>query len=335
MRLLFLNGSDVARLLPMGACIEAMAQALAALAQGEALVPLRQVLRLPDGQSAFAAMPASLGRHAAFGLKAISVFPGNHARGLDSHHGAVLLFEPEQGRLLAVLDAAALTAIRTAAVSALATRLLARPAATELALIGTGVQARTHLQALLLVRGIERVRVYSRDPAHVSAFVEQAARRHGVRVEAARSARQAVDGADIVCTLTSSGAPVVEGDWLAAGAHVNAVGASLPDRRELDSAAVRDARLFVDRRESALHEAGDVLIPIAEGAFGPEHIQGELGELLLGRAIGRSDPRERTVFKSLGLAVEDLAAAQLAHANAGAAGLGTWLDLAGSSDAGV
>ena len=335
MQVLIVNQSEVGRLLPMDACMDAMADALTAVARGEALLPLRQVLMLPDKGGAFAVMPAYLGAQAALGLKSITVFPGNHGTELDSHQGAVLLFEAERGRLLAVMDASSITAIRTAAVSGVATRALAREEAGDLALLGTGVQARTHLEAMSRARRLRRVRAWSRDPEHVRAFAARAARELGIRVEPAASAREAVEGADLVCTVTSSREPVLRGEWLSAGAHVNAVGASLSSARELDSAAVARARLFVDRRESALNEAGDFLIPRREGAIDDGHIRGELGDLLLGRCPGRQSEGDLTLFKSLGLAVEDVAAARLIYDNAVKAGAGSWVELGGARDAGA
>ena len=332
MKVLIVSQPEVALLLPMQECMSAMAEALETLARGEAILPLRQVLLLPGGIGAFAVMPAYLGSPRAIGVKAITVFPGNHGTEYDSHQGAVLLFESERGRLLAIMDASSITAIRTAAVSGVATRLLAREDAGDLAILGTGVQARTHLEAMLLARRIRRVRVFSRDPDQVRVFAERAAKRHGIAVEAAPRARDAVAGADIICTTTSSGEPVLLGEWIAPGAHVNAVGASLPTARELDTAAVVRSRLFVDRRESALNEAGDFLVPRREGAIGDDHIRAEIGEVLLGSRPGRQSPDEITLFKSLGLAIEDVASAHLIHANALKVGVGTWVELGGARD---
>ena len=333
MPILIVNQDEVRRLLPMAECLEVMEETLAALARGEALLPLRQVLMLPGGQGAFAAMPAHLSSPAAIGIKVITVFPGNHGTEFDSHQGAVLLFETEHGQLLAVMDATSITAIRTAAVSGVATRALARPEAATLALLGTGVQAATHLEAVALVRPLQRVRVWSRDPAHVARFVEAARARHPFAIEAASTAREAVSDADVVCTVTSSREPVLQGAWLRPGTHVNAVGASLRTARELDAAAVAAARVFVDRRESAANEAGDLLMARAEGAIGDDHVQAELGEVLVGRADGRRSPAEITVFKSLGLAVEDVASAHHIHARAAERGMGTWVELGGGRDA--
>ncbi|MBV8200211.1 MAG: ornithine cyclodeaminase family protein [Acidobacteria bacterium] len=262
------------------------------------------------------------------GVKVVSIFPGNRERGDESHFGAVLLFETATGRPIAYLDAAAITAIRTAAVSAVATRLLARAEAGDLALLGAGVQAHTHLAALSLVRELRRVRVWSRRPESARGFAAAASARHGMAVEASPSAAAAVAGADLVCTVTAAREPVLAGEWLAPGTHVNAVGASAAASRELDSAAVARARLFVDRRESTINESGDFLFPLREGAIAEDHIQGEIGELLLGRLAGRRAASEITLFKSLGLAVEDLAAAHHVYRQALARGRGLRLDAA-------
>jgi len=331
MPLLFLNRTEVEALLPYGECIEVMAEVLAALARGEAVQPLRSVCWLPDRRGGLGVMPGALlaggGDGEVFGLKVITVFPGNHARGEESHLGVVLLFEADLGRPVAMLEASSVTAIRTAAVSALATRLLAREDAGDLALLGSGVEARTHLAAMREVRPLRRVRVWSRDAGHARHFAEDAAARYALPVEPVLSAEEAVSGADLICTVTSAREPILAGDWLAPGAHVNAVGACTPVTRELDTAAVVRASLFVDRRESALNEAGDLLFPLREGAVGEDHIQGELGDLLLGRLPGRRTPEEITLFKSLGIAVEDLAVARYVLGKARAEGRGVELDL--------
>jgi ornithine cyclodeaminase/alanine dehydrogenase-like protein (mu-crystallin family) len=324
-----LTGHDVARLLPMASCVEAMAGALASLARGEARLPLRTIIRLPGGRGAFGAMPAQLDQPDTFGVKVISVYPGNEGTRFDSHQGAVLLYEPVHGTLAAILDAAALTAIRTAAVSAVATRALAPEEPADLAILGTGVQARTHLEAMRTVRPLARVRAWSRHEANRVAFAQWAGSALGVMVEPCDSASGAVRGAGIICTVTSSRQPVLESTWVRDGAHINAVGASQADARELDSALVARARVFVDRRESAEHEAGDLLIPRAEGAIGPDHVVGELGDLVLGRIGGRGSTGEVTLFKSLGLAVEDLAAAHLVLTEAERAEVGLVVELGG------
>jgi ornithine cyclodeaminase/alanine dehydrogenase-like protein (mu-crystallin family) len=318
----------------MSECIDAMTDALRTLAQGGAILPLRQVVRMPDGRKAFGLMPAALTNPQALGAKVITVFPDNDATPYDSHQGTVLLFELDYGRLIAILDASTITALRTAAVTAVATRLLSRPESRTLALIGAGVQAETHLEAISLVRPIDAVRVWSRSGTRAHGFAAKLGAA-GARITVCETAREAVTGADIVCTVTSSREPVVCGEWLAPGTHVNAVGASLPTARELDSEAVRRARFFVDRRESTMNEAGDFLIPKSEGVIGDDHIVGEIGELLLERPTiaGRRSASEITVFKSLGLAIEDVAAARSIYDRAVATGAGTWIQLGGLRDA--
>ena len=327
MRVLVASHIDVARWLPMPACIEAMASAFTSLAAGDVVLPLRQVVHLPGTPNALFLMPAADRAIGAIGAKALTVFPGNVAGGIPSHQGVVLLFDATDGRLTAILDAGAITAIRTAAVSGLATRLLANADAGDLAILGAGVQARTHLAAMCAVRPVRRVRVWSHQRARADAFAHEAAASHGMAIEACESARSAVAGADIICTVTAAATPVLAGADIATGAHINAVGASSPTTRELDSAAVAMARLFVDRRESALAESGDVVIARAEGAITDAHIRGELAELVTGAVRGRARHQDVTLFKSLGLAIEDLAAAHLVYERAVASGAGTWIEL--------
>jgi len=327
MKVLVVSGKEVRKWLPVEQCIPVMAGVLKMLAAGDALNPLRQVVWLPDKSGVLAMMPACLAAGEVMGVKAISVFPGNPAAGLDSHQGAVLIFETGQGRPLAIVDAGAVTAVRTAAVSALATRLLARKDAADLAILGSGVQASVHLEGMLKVRNITRVRVWSRNAEHVREFARREAERHGVDILAVSDARQAVEGALIICTTTASTQPVLRGAWLAPGAHINAVGACMPNARELDTDAVVRSRMFVDRRESTLNEAGDFLIPKKEGAVNDDHICGEIGEILIGRVAGRQSDDEITLFESLGIAVEDVAAAHSIYRSMQAAGAGTWVDL--------
>src|SRR5947209_9173645 len=313
MEVLVLNGEEVTRLLPMSECIQVMRDALTALARGEALVPLRMIMRVPGASGFVGLMPGYIapgeGRDGALGLKAVLVFPANAERGIETHQGAVLLFEADTGRLSAMMDGAAITAIRTAAVSGVATDLLARPDSVELAILGAGVQARTHVEAIAAVRPLRRVRIWSRNPERAAALALEQTSRFNFPVEAEAGAEAAVRGADIVATVTASAEPILQRGWLKEGVHINAVGSSIPTSREIDTSTMAAARLFVDRRESALAEAGDLLIPMLEGAVKNDHVQAELGEVLTGKNPGRRSPRELTLFKSLGLAVEDVASA--------------------------
>jgi len=332
MRVLVLSHRDVLAALPAAACAEAMAEVLAAQARGDAYVPLRSVMIPPDAAGFMGLMPGWRGAHdgqaAAFGLKAVCIMPGNPARGLDAHQGIVTLFDGETGQPTAILDASAITERRTAAVTAVATEVLARRDARVLAILGAGTQARAHVEALAPVRAWEHVRVYSPTVAHAQRLVGAADTAGVAGIVVAGSAREAVAGADVVVTATSSREPVLRRDWLAEGAHVNAVGASSPSSRELDTATVAASALFCDSRESLRNEAGEFQLAIAEGLIpGEEHVRAELGEVLAGRAAGRGDDGELTVFRSLGLAVEDLAAAQSAVAAAVEQGLGTEIEL--------
>ena len=294
-----LDHEAVTRLLPMRECIDVMAGALASLARGEVHNPLRFVVRPPDEPSLLGLMPAHrAGSEKLWGLKTVAIFPGNSARGLDSHQGFVALFDGETGEPRTVMNAGAITSIRTAAVSGVATRLLARDDAKVLAILGAGIQGSSHLEAMRAVHDFERVVVWSRTPGRIAGVDEEA------------TAEDAVRDADVIVTATSAAEPIIDRAWLKPGVHINAVGSSIPTTRELDTATMRDAALFVDRRESTVNEAGDFLFPQREGAVGPESIRAEIGELLIGSGEGRRSNDEVTVFKSLGLAVEDLAAAE-------------------------
>ena len=333
MPVLLISQREVNRLLPMRDCIEAMAEAMTLLAQGKVVLPLRQVLPIPGRRAGLATMPAAAGAPMGLGVKVIAVFPNNRGTPYDAHQGAVLLFDPDHGALRAIVDASEITAIRTAAVSGLATRLLAREDAGDLAILGAGVQARTHLDAMLAVRRIRRVRVWSHTQESRDRFAEYEGQRHGIPIESVASVQSTVAGADLICTVTSAREPILRGKWIEPGAHVNAVGACVRTQRELDTRAVQSARLFVDDRHAALQEAGDILIPMAEGVFGDEHIVGEIGAVLTGAVAGRAHGQEITLFKSLGLAVQDLAAASLVYRRAVDRELGTWVDLGGERPA--
>jgi len=329
MEVLIINQEEVRKLLPMSDCIDLMGQALETLGRGQGLNPLRPVLWLPDKRGALGMMPGYLGDIEAMGIKVISVFPGNHGTKYDSHQGAVMLFETEHGQLLALVDASEVTAIRTAATSGLATRLLARPEAKNLAILGSGVQARTHLEAMLAVRPIQQVRVWSRDMGNARDFARAALDHHGVKIEVMSTVETAVAGADIVCTTTAAPDPILMGKQLEPGMHINAVGSSVPFTRELDSAAVARSLLFVDRRESTVNEAGDYLLAFKDGVIAESHILAELGEIILGQHPGRQSSADITIFKSLGLAVEDVASAYAIYQAALAQGMGVSVELGG------
>ena len=322
---LILTERDVRAVLTLPDLIEAMQRTLAAYSAGRAAQPLRTVIEVGTEKSFFGVMPASLPDAPALGTKLVTVYGSNPARGLPSHLATIVLLDPETGGLLAVLDGRYITEARTAAVSAVATRLLARPGPATLGIVGSGVQARSHLEALACVTTLAGVRVWSPSPDRRERFAHQAREDglvpHGT-VAAVDSAEAAVRDADLIVIATSSRTPVVKSEWIADGTHIGAVGACRPDQREMAGALVGRARVFVDSRTGALAEAGDIVLAIAEGAFAADRIAGELGDLAAGRVAGRRDPSEITVFKSLGMAVEDVAAAHLAYERAAERGLG-------------
>ena len=300
-----------------------MAEVLAAHARGQVHQPLRSVMTPEASDGFMGLMPSHRGgERPLFGLKVVCVFPGNPARGLDAHQGTVTLFDGTTGQPTAILDASGITAIRTAAVSALATRLLAAEDASELAILGAGVQAAAHLEAMRAVRDFDRVRIFSPTREHAARLARRA------DAEAVDSPESAVRGAHVVVIATNSREPVLRRDWLAAGAHVNAVGASAPTSRELDTATVAACSLFADSRESVLNEAGEYQLAVREGTIeGPDHVRAELGEVVAGMHPGRTGPEELTLFRSLGLAIEDMAAAERAVENARRQGAGVEVEL--------
>jgi ornithine cyclodeaminase len=316
-----LSEHEVRELLDMESCIESMTEVLASLARGELYNPLRSIARSPGADTLLGLMPAYRGGSSpAYGLKEIVVVPSNPSRGLDTHMGGVLLHDGETGKLLAIMNASPITEIRTAAVSGVATRALARPDAQRVAILGAGAQARGHVHAMRAVLDDPEIRIWAR---RLEAAEELAGE---VGATVAPSVDAALFGAEVVCTTTGSVEPIVEKRWLARGAHVNAVGSCFPTTRELDTETVAHASFFTDRRESCLNEAGDFLIPVSEGAIGPDHIKAELGEVLAGMHPGRAHEDELTVFESLGIAVEDLASAELVVRRAREQGVGVEVD---------
>ncbi len=327
-QLLVLSERAVRDVLSYPQCADAMRDALMARARGEFYQPLRSVFKAPDPGGLIVLMPAyQQNVSAGYGLKAINVVHGNPARGLDSHQGIVLLSDSETGEPVAVLNASAVTEIRTAAVSAVATSLLANADADVLTIIGAGVQARSHLRAIASTRTLAEIRVVARSAEKAQRFAAELAPLAGdARVTGHASAREALAGAGIVVTATNSATPVIDRQWLSPGAHVNAVGACLPHTRELDAATVADAALFGDSRESVLAEAGDFVLAVKDGAIGNDHLKAEIGDVLIGKAAGRTGEREITIFESLGLAAEDLAAAATAYQVAAERGIGSLVD---------
>ena len=319
--MIVLSERDVRELLDMESCIEAMTEVLASLARGELFNPLRSIARPPEADTLLGLMPAyRAGSAPAYALKEIVIVPTNPSRGLDTHMGGVLLHDGTTGELVAIMNASPITEIRTAAVSGVATRALARPDAQRVAILGAGAQARGHVHAMRAVLDDPEIRIWARK---LEAAEELAAE---TGASASPSIDAALFGAEVVCTTTAATEPIVEKRWLTRGAHVNAVGSCFPTTRELDTETVADASFFTDRRESCLNEAGDFILAAAEGAVGPEHIKAELGEVLAGMHPGREHEDELTVFESLGIAAEDLASAELIVRRARERGVGTEVD---------
>ncbi|MFI7385091.1 ornithine cyclodeaminase family protein [Streptomyces sp. NPDC049813] len=327
--MLLIDRATVRELYPVERALPVIAEAMRRYSGGQVDQPLRTILRPEKDTGLLGTMPGFVAGEdlAGYGLKAMVLKPENPARGLDLHIGVVLVYDPGTGAPLAMMDAGAVTAVRTAAASAVATQALARPDAGDLAMLGSGVQARSHLEAMRLVRPVRRVRVWSRTPEHADAYRDWAARELDLEVEPVATPALALAGADLVCTTTASKEPLVDAGDLAPGVHVNAVGASFLDHRELSSRAVAAASFFADSRASALAESGDLRGPLTEGLVGPEHIRAELGEVLLGKEPGRRSDEEITLFKSLGLGVQDIMSGFAVAEEAAARGRGQTFEL--------
>ena len=318
---MLLSEKDVRAVLTMDDLIAAMETALDQFSAGAVRQPLRNIVDAGNG-AFYGVMPAFIARPAALGTKLVSVYHSNAERQLPSHLATIVLQDPETGALRPVMDGRYITEARTAAVSAASTKHLARPDARVLAVLGAGVQARSHLDALTRVRPFDEIRVWGRHTGRVTTLLNDAPAHARARLVAAESAEAAATGADVIVLVTASREPVLKREWVRDGAHICAVGACRPDQREMDTALVRAARVFVDSRTGALAEAGDLVIPIKEGAIDASHIAGELGDVFGGRTAGRQHAEEITIFKSLGMAVEDVAAAHLAFERASERGLG-------------
>ena len=326
MEIRILRGAEVRALLSMAECVDLMHRTMIAVSEGRVVLPLRSVMIMPGDRGMLGNMPGYLAEPECFGVKLVSLIPRNKPPLYSSHLGLVLLFEAEHGQPVALLDAAEITAIRTAAASGLATRLLANPDAGDLALLGAGEQARSHLEAMLAVRTLRRVRVWARDGAKAAEFARIQGAKHGIVIETAPTVRDAVSDADIICTLTKARDPILFGDWLSPGAHLNVVGSSIAGAAEIDIAAVAKARFYVDYRESTHNEGGEYRRALEAGAISPAHILAEIGEVANGSQAGRRSSSDITIYKSLGIAPQDLASAHYVLHRARAAGVGQVID---------
>ena len=320
-RIVVLSGRDLRQVLTMHQCIDVMGEAFASLAKNEAVVPLRTGIDMEPDNGVALFMPVYSSNISRVGLKAVMMNRDNPGRGLPFIHAMVMLFDSTTGAPAALLDGEVLTAMRTGAVSGLATRLLARQDAAVAAIIGTGIQGETQLEAVCCARKILRAWVFDLDRGRAEAFATRMGARLGIEVVAAPSGEMLVE-ADVICTATSSLQPVFDDTRLKAGVHINGVGSYRPDMVEIPAATIKRARVVVDQRLGSLAEAGDLIQPIAQGIITEEHIHGELGELVTGRIGGRESESEITVFKSVGIAVQDLATADLAIKLAAKAGIG-------------
>ena len=304
----FIDRDEVARRLTYEVCIPIVRDAMIAFSRGETKQLLRSIITLSEGRF-FGVMPGAMGAHAAFGAKLISVFHGNFARGIPSHQGLVVLFDPESGAPVCVLDAGEITAIRTAAASAVATDVLARTDSRRLALLGYGEQAATHARAISKVRKLESIVVWGRSPERARALAERMQAELALPIAAAGTVREAVAEADIICTVTSAAEPILKGNWVRPGTHLNLVGSSYAGPTEVDTDLVLRSRFIADSREGVLQQGAEFLRAKEAGLIGDEHIVGEIGEVLVGKIEGRRSAEEITAYKSLGHVVQDLASA--------------------------
>jgi ornithine cyclodeaminase len=322
-----INRKEVELLLPMAACIDVMAAAMRAASSGSVSMPPRLFAPLADDSGSLGLMPGSTLEPPFFGAKVISLRFDNPAKGLPAVQGYVSLFDHDSGRPVALIEGASVTAIRTAAASGLATRELARQGAQTHGIFGAGVQAVTHIDAIACVREIRQVIVWGRDADKTRRFAERQSERTKLDIRATRDPAEAA-GCDVVSTVTAAAEPVLRGEWLRPGTHVNLVGVHTPQAREADTSVILRSRVYVDLMESAMNEAGDLLIPLAEGAIDTAHILGEIGQVLAGDVPGRADDADITLYKSLGIVAQDLFAAAHVYAQAVERGAGVEVDLA-------
>jgi len=303
---LFVNKDKIASLLPMEECIGVMEKMFRSLAAGECIQPLRNIMLLPDRSGVLGMMPGHAAKLGVMGIKVITVFHANSEAGLPSHQGVVMLFDAKHGQPLMLFDALEITAIRTAAASAVATNVLSRKNSSTLAIIGSGEQARRHIEAMLIIRKIRQINLWSRNEKNAKQLANTLSGEYNIPVHIKKNVQHAVEHADIICTVTSSKEPLVIGEWIAPGTHINAVGSSTAIARELDTTAIIKSKLFADCYESLFNEAGDFLIPKKEGAVTDDHVKAEIGEVLSGTKKGREHDDDITIFKSLGIAAEDI-----------------------------
>ena len=325
--MLVLSEKEVQTLIDIGELIAALEQAHIQYSTGKAVMPVRLVVPLPEIRGRITSMPGYLNADKALGMKVVTYFQDNPQHNLPAILGTVMLFSAESGKIISVMDGSSITAIRTACASAMATKALANAEAPVLGILGAGVQARAHIRALCRVRKISRIKLYSPSGKSGAAVKKDLESEVGAAVEIARSAEEAVRDSDLIVTATTSSAPVLSREWLKRGAHINAVGSHRPDQREIDGATVALAKVIVDSRDAIMAECGDILLAIREKSISESHLHGEIGDVLAGTKPGRTSRNEITLYKSVGIAIQDVATANLVYHKAVEQKVGTEVDL--------
>jgi alanine dehydrogenase len=321
--MLILSEKQVESLIDIDELIAALGRAHIQYSTGKAVMPVRLVVPLPKIDGRITSMPGFLDEDQALGMKVVTYFHNNPKQNLPSILATIMLFSPENGKMMAVMDGSYITAIRTACASAMATKVLSNPTASALGVLGAGVQARAHITALARVRKISRIRIYSPSGTSASRVKQEVESQVGLAIEVANSAEEAVRGADLIVTATTAKQPILSAEWLKPGAHINAVGSHRPDLRELHGSTMARSKVFVDSREAIMAECGDVLLALAENSITTDHMRAEIGEVLAGTKPGRTGADEVTLYKSVGIAIQDVATARLVYHKALQNGVGT------------
>ncbi len=321
--MLILSEKQVEGLIDIDELIAALERAHIQYSTGNAVMPVRLVVPLPQIDGRITSMPGFLNEDQALGMKVVTYFQNNPRQNVPSILATIMLFSPETGKMIAVMDGSYITAIRTACASAMASKVLSNPTASVLGILGAGVQAKAHIRALSRVRKIRRIKIYSPSGTSASRVKQEVESQLGVAIEVANSAEEAVRGADLIVTATTAKQPILATEWLKSGAHINAVGSHRPDLRELDGATLARSRVFVDSREAIMAECGDVLLALADKSITADHVQAEIGEILAGTRPGRIATEEVTLYKSVGIAIQDVATARLVYHKALQRGVGT------------
>ncbi len=314
--MLVLSEKEIRRLIDIEEMIGALEKAHLQFSTGKAVMPVRLVVPLPQIKGRITSMPAYLGEDRALGMKVVTYFQQNPKEGLPAILATIMLYSPETGKILALMDGGFITATRTACASAMATKILANPETPTLGVLGAGVQSAAHIRALCRVRAIKSIKLYSPSGNSARRLKEELEPEVKIKIEPVKTAEEATRGADLLVTATTAPEPILNSSWLKPGAHINAIGSHRPDLREIDAATMKRAKVFVDSREAIMAECGDVLLAIKEGAIAERHASVEIGEVLPGNKPGRTTPEEITLYKSVGIAVQDVAAAQLVYQKA-------------------